>query len=162
MSTTKSSNSTLKALIALDEIIITDYLLGYIDDQDQRIAVQRSLNRGESYHQLTASIAKVNGGKQLSGKKERNLIINAECIRLIANMIIYHNAKILSALYEYYTAKDAEKSLEIIHWSPVAWRFVNLIGNYEFYRKDKIINTHEVIDKLIASFEIDFLSESLE
>lgn len=129
---------------------------------EPRIAVQRSLNRGESYHQLTASIAKVNGGKQLSGKKERNLIINAECIRLIANMIIYHNAKILSALYEYYTAKDPGKSLEIIHWSPVAWRFVNLIGNYEFYRKDKIINIHEVIDKLIASFEIDFLSECLE
>ncbi|MBC8951244.1 transposase [Xenorhabdus sp. TS4] len=69
LSTTKSSNATLKALIAFDEIIMTDYLLGYIDDQDQRIAVQRSLNRGESYHQLTASIAKVNGGKQLSGKK---------------------------------------------------------------------------------------------
>ncbi|WP_419721661.1 Tn3 family transposase [Providencia rettgeri] len=91
-----------------------------------------------------------------------HLIINAESIRLIANMIIYHNAKILSALYEYYTAKDPGKSLEIIHWSPVAWRFVNLIGNYEFYRKDKIINVHEVIEKLIASFEIDFLSESLE
>ena len=162
LSTTKSSNSTLKALIAFDEIIMTDYLLGYIDDQDQRIAVQRSLNRGESYHQLTASIAKVNGGKQLSGKKERNLIINAECIRLIANMIIYHNAAILSALYEYYTAKDPEKSLEIIHWSPVAWRFVNLIGNYEFYRKDKIINIHKVIDKLITDFEIDFLRESIE
>lgn len=162
LSTTKSSNSTLKALIAFDEIIMTDYLLGYIDDQDQRIAVQRSLNRGESYHQLTASIAKVNGGKQLSGKKERNLIINAECIRLIANMIIYHNATILSALYEYYKVKDPEKSLEIIHWSPVAWRFVNLIGNYEFYRKDKIINIHEVINNLVTDFEINFLSESLE
>ncbi|RAX06785.1 hypothetical protein CKY02_22165 [Photorhabdus bodei] len=72
-------------------------------------------------------------------------------------MIIYHNATILSALYEYYT----EKSLEIIHWSPVAWRFVNLLGNYEFYRKDKIINIQNVIDKLITDFEIDFLGKVL-
>nr|WP_274533271.1 Tn3 family transposase [Photorhabdus temperata] len=162
LSTTKSSNSTLKALIALDEIIMTDYLLGYIDDQDQRIAVQRSLNRGESYHQLTCSIAKVNGGKQLNREKESNLTINAECIRLLANIIIHHNATILSALYQYYAEKDPEKSLEIIHWSPVSWRFVNLIGNYEFYRKDKLINIHNVIEKLINNNEIDFSSESLE
>ncbi|MBC8951245.1 hypothetical protein [Xenorhabdus sp. TS4] len=77
-------------------------------------------------------------------------------------MIIYHNATILSALYENYTEKDPEKSLEIIHWSPVAWRFVNLIGNYEFYRKDKIINIQNVIDKLITDFEIDFLGKSIE
>ncbi len=91
LSTTKSTSPTLKALIGLDEIIMTDYLLGYIDDKEQRSVVQRSLNRGESYHQLTASIAKVNGGKQLGGKKDIDLTINAESIRLIANIIIHHN-----------------------------------------------------------------------
>ncbi|WP_218014666.1 Tn3 family transposase [Candidatus Regiella insecticola] len=162
LSTTKSTNPTLKALIALDEIIMTDYLLGYIDDKDQRTAVQRSLNRGESYHQLASSIAKVNGGKQLSGKKDIDLTINAESIRLIANIIIHHNATILSALYQHYAERDPEKCQEIIHWSPVAWRFVNLIGNYEFYRKDKIIDIQKVIENIISNNEIDFSPESLE
>lgn len=80
----------------------------------------------------------------------------------VSHLANFCNKPILSALYEYYKVKDPEKSLEIIHWSPVAWRFVNLIGNYEFYRKDKIINIHEVINNLVTDFEINFLSESLE
>jgi TnpA family transposase len=50
LSSYKKTNSTLKALIAFDEIIMTDYLLNYIDSKDVREVVQGSLNRGESYH----------------------------------------------------------------------------------------------------------------
>jgi TnpA family transposase len=99
LSTSKKTNPTLKALIALDEIVMTDYLLSYIDIKAIRVAVQRSLNRGESYHQLSATIAKINGGKMISGKNEIELNINAECIRMIANIIIHHNATILSAIH---------------------------------------------------------------
>ena len=41
-------NPTLKALIAFDEIIMTDYLLDYIDSSEIRSIVQKSLCRGES------------------------------------------------------------------------------------------------------------------
>lgn len=135
---------------------MTDFLLGYIDDKTERMVIQRSLCRGESYHQLTSTISKVNGGRMLNGKNEIELTVNAECIRLIANMIIHHNATILSALYQHYDLKDPDKSLEIVRWSPVAWRFVNLIGNYEFYKSGKVIDIQALIKKLIAEFEIIF------
>jgi TnpA family transposase len=54
----KKTNSTLKALFAFDEIIMTDYMLDYIDIKEVREVVQASLNRGESYHQLSYTIAK--------------------------------------------------------------------------------------------------------
>jgi hypothetical protein len=38
----------------------------------------------------------------MAGKNEIDLIINNECARLVANAIIFYNASILSAIYEYY------------------------------------------------------------
>jgi TnpA family transposase len=68
----------------------TDYLLDYIDSKDIREVVQGSLKRGESYYQLSSTIAKVSGGRMLSEKTEIELDINAESIRLIANAVIYY------------------------------------------------------------------------
>lgn len=65
-------NPTLKALIEFDRIIMSDYMLDYIDSAEVRSVVQASLCRGESYHQLSSTIAKVSGGKQLSGKTKLN------------------------------------------------------------------------------------------
>jgi hypothetical protein len=42
----------------------------------------------------------------------------------------------------------------------VAWRFVNLIGNYEFYKNGKTIDIQSLIEKLITEFEIDFSTET--
>jgi TnpA family transposase len=75
LSAYKKTNPTLKALIAFDEIIMTDYLLDYIDSKEIRAVVQGSLNRGESYHQLSSTIAKVSGGRMLSGKTVANSIL---------------------------------------------------------------------------------------
>ena len=50
------SNDTLRALIELDKIIMTLYILDYIDDEEMRKCVHRSLNRGESYHQLRSAM----------------------------------------------------------------------------------------------------------
>jgi len=68
---------------------MTDYLLDYINSKEIREVVQGSLNRGESYHQLRSTIAKVSGGRMLSGKTEIELDINADSIRLIANAVIF-------------------------------------------------------------------------
>ena len=68
---------------------------------------------------------------------------------------------ILSGLYQHYKALNPEKAKEIIRWSPVAWKFVNLIGNYEFYKKDKIFDIQEVIRLLIKNSKIDIRAESL-
>ena len=84
------------------------------------------------------------------------LDINAESIRLIANAVIYYNATILSSLYDHFLKVDPDKAKEIIRLSPVAWQHISFIGNYEFYNSGKNINIQEVIDKLLASSEIDF------
>ncbi|NHB97425.1 Tn3 family transposase [Photorhabdus stackebrandtii] len=74
-------NPTLRTLIEFDRIIMSDYILDYIDSKKIREIVQSSLCRGESYHQLTSAIAKISGGKVLNGKDEIDLGINAESIQ---------------------------------------------------------------------------------
>jgi TnpA family transposase len=160
LSSCKKIDQTLKALIAFDEIIMTDYLLDYIDSKEIREVVQGSLNRGESYHQLSSTISKVSGGRMLNGKTEIELDINAESIRLIANAVIFYNASIMSALYQHYLTIDPEKAKEILRFSPVAWQHINFIGKYEFYNREHVLNIQEVIKKLIGEFEIDISAVS--
>ena len=149
---------TLKAMIALDEIIMSDYILDYIDNKEVRTVVQASLCRGESYHQLSGAIAKVSGGRVLKGKTEIELEINAESIRLIANAVIFYNATLLSKLYEHYRDVDPEKVKILSRLSPVAWQHISFIGKYEFYNRENPINIQEVIEFLIVDSKIDISS----
>lgn len=152
------SNDTLRALIELDKIIMSLYMLDYIDDEGMRKTVHRSLNRGESYHQLRSTIAKVSSRK-LAGKTEIELTINNECARLLANCIIFYNASLLSGLYEHYKREKMEdERLKVIRLSPVAWQHINLIGRYEFYSNKECLNLHEVIEKLVTNKKIDLLA----
>lgn len=152
------SNDTLRALIELDKIIMTLYLLDYIDDEGMRKTVHRSLNRGESYHQLRSAIAKISSRK-LVGKTEVELTINNECARLLANCIIFYNASLLSGLYEHYKKNKMEAELlKITQLSPVAWQHINLIGIYEFYNNKECLNLHEVIEKLLSNEKINLLA----
>lgn len=70
-------------MIELHKIIMTLYILDYIDDEEMRKAVHRSLSRRKSYPQLRSTIAKVSGRK-LIGKTEIELVINNECARLLS------------------------------------------------------------------------------
>lgn len=152
------SNDTLRALIELDQVIMTLYLLDYIDDEGMRKTVHRSLNRGESYHQLRAAIAKISSRK-LAGKTEIELTISNECARLLSNCIIFYNASLLAGLYDYYKQnKMEEECLKITRLSPVAWQHINLIGIYEFYNDHECLNLHEVIKKLVSNEKINLLA----
>jgi TnpA family transposase len=143
------SNDTLKALIELDKIVMSLYILDYISDEDMRRTVQRSLNRVESYNQLRSAIAKVSGRK-LIGKTEIELIINNECARFIALCIIFYNASILSGIYEYYKNKgNIDKCRKITRVSPVAWQHINLIGKYEFNVNVELILS-KTIEELVS------------
>ncbi len=153
---TYNSNATLKALIELDKIILSLYMLDYVDDEQIRKNVHRSLNRGESYHQLRSAIAKISGRK-LVGRNELELSISNECARLLAICIIFYNATILSSLHEYYRGKKMEKECaKIIRYSPVAWQHFNLIGMYTFRSEEEVIDLQRVIEDLIANSRIDF------
>ena len=146
------SNDTLRALIELDKIIMSLYMLDYIDDEGMRKTVHRSLNRGESYHQLRSAIAK-RSSRKLAGKTEIELTINNECARLLANCMIFYNASLLSGLYEHYKLnKMKDEWLKVIRLSPVAWQHINLIGIYEFYNKKECLNLHQACRYLVINF----------
>ncbi len=109
---------------------------------------------------MSSTIAKVNNGKILSGKDEIELGVNAESIRLIATVVIFYNATLLSQLYEYYRAFDPEKAKEIARLSPVAWQHLSFIGKYEFYRQGKPIDIQEIVRFLLDNSEIDESTKS--
>ncbi len=153
----KLNNPTLKALIEFDKIIMSLYMLDYIDDPDMRSNVHRSLNRGESLHQLISTARKVSGNKLL-GKTEIEMEMNNECNRLIANCIIYYNATLLSELYKKYKKEKNTEFCDMIkRLSPVAWQHINLVGKYDFCKNQKNVNIQEVIENLKADFKINFL-----
>lgn len=145
------SNDTFRALIELDKIVMSLYMLDYIDDEEMPGNVQRSLNRGESYHQLKSAILKVSG-KKLPGKTEIEISINNKCARLLSICIIFYNASLLSKIYEYCEKnKMIEECESLIRLSPVAWQHINLIGKYEFLSNIELLDLGNIIEQLIET-----------
>jgi len=152
-------NQTKKALWELDNIRRTIYILDFIDDPNLRQSVQKALNRGEAYHRMRRAVSYVNSGK-FRVKTEAEQQIWNECSRLIANAIIYYNTLLLSRVYE---QKVAAGDLEAIQFlkgtSPVAWRNVNLIGNFDFTTSSSPVD----IEALAARYENeDFWRRSMQ
>ena len=146
----------MKALIELDKIIMTIYMLDYIGSREKRQIVHRSLVRHESYHQLRSAISRVSG-RRIAGKNEIDIIINNECARLIANAIIFYNASILSAIYEYYLKNNMAKESQIIpRLSPVSWDHINLKGKYEFRSNAQSFDLQGFVENIIQNSKIDF------
>lgn len=74
-----------------------------------------------------------------------------QCVRLIANAIIYYNLAILSRLLTKYEATVNAKSLALIsQMSPAAGRHILLNGHYIFQSDGKLIG----IDVLVAGMEL--------
>lgn len=148
LSSYKSLNSTLKAMIEFDRIIMSLYMLEYIDDVNLRSTVHRALNRGEEFHQLRSAILKISG-KKIIGRGGLELAINNECNRFLANCIIYFNASILSNLLEIYTKNKDKKMCDTIKkLSPVAWQHINMVGNFEFCTAENIIDITKMTESL--------------
>ncbi len=82
------NNKTRKALVELNKIFRSKYLMNYIDNPSMRQSVQTALNRGEAYHQLTRAISYAHDGKIITSDIEQQELFK-ESTRLIANVIIY-------------------------------------------------------------------------
>jgi len=153
LSSYKLKNPTLQALIEFDKIIMSLYMLDYIDDPVMRSNVYRSLNRGEALHQLISAIRKISD-KKLPGKNEIEMEIYNECTRLIANCIIYYNASLLSDLYNTCDKQNLHDYCDLIkRLSPVAWQHINLIGKYEFCQNQTTVNTQDIIETVLSNFD---------
>ena len=130
-----ASNKTRKALVELDKIFRTTYILRYIDDLTVRQNVQVALNRGEAYHFLKRAVMYVNGGR-IKASTETEQMIYQECARLICNAIIYYNSYILSQLLIHRKEMGDDKGIEALRRiSPIAWQHIGLYGKYDFTKK---------------------------
>jgi TnpA family transposase len=152
-------NQTKKALWELDNICRTIHILDFIDDPVLRQSVQKALNRGEAYHRMRRAISYVNSGK-FRVKTEAEQQVWNECSRLIANAIIYYNTLLLSRVYEQKLAADDQEAIKILRGiSPVAWRDVNLIGNFDFAPRTSRVD----IEALAARYnDPDFWYRSMQ
>jgi TnpA family transposase len=148
----QKNNSTLMALAQFDSIIMSLYMLNYINDIKLRQMVQKSLNRGESFHQLRSALMKISG-KHIQGKTEFELLISNECNRLLANAIIFYHCLLLSSLLAIID-KHKNKKLHtlITKLSPVAWKQINMIGKFKFLDPDNSIDIESIIDKIMQEF----------
>ena len=139
-----AKNKTKLAIWELNEIIKSTYIYEFIDDLQLRQNVQKTLNRGESFNKLTRAIATV-GSSKLRFRTEMEQKISLECNRLIANIVIFYNLKLLSHMKKEKISIDAKTYKRIIsRTSPVAWKHINLQGKYEF-RGVQSINFNEIV-----------------
>nr|WP_257143282.1 Tn3 family transposase [Bacillus cereus] len=139
-------NQTKRALWEYDNIIKSLYFLEYIDSLSLRQNVQKSLNRGESYHKLRRSVSYANFGK-LRFKTEQDQHIWNKCSRLLSNCIVYYNASILSNLL--IKSKDTGIEMKIIQYiSPIAWQHINFYGRYEFSKSPTVVNIEEILESI--------------
>ncbi len=152
LSSYKRKNKTKLASWEFDKILMSQYLLCYIDDPIIRQNVLCALNRGEAYHQLRRAIANVNGQK-FRGANTQELEIWNEPARLLANCIIYYNAKIISTILNN-VKKNGKANIinQLAYISPAAWLHINLAGYYDFNACEFEIG----VEKIAANLKVAF------
>jgi hypothetical protein len=114
---------------------------------------------GAGYYRMRRAISYVNSGK-FRVKTEAEQQIWNECSRLIANAIIYYNTLLLSRVYEQKLAAGDLEAIKILKGtSPVAWRDVNVIGNFDFTTSSMPVD----IEALAARYQNeDFWRRSMQ
>ncbi|MCX7121650.1 MAG: Tn3 family transposase [Gammaproteobacteria bacterium] len=148
LSSHKRKNKTKEALWEYDNILMSIYMLKFINDPTIRQNVRRALNRGEAYHQLRRTIGNVHGRK-FRGRNDREIEMWNECARLMSNCMIYYNAKILNALLLKFQKEGNEKLAgQLKYISPVAWVHINLYGYYMFEEELGVQNMAEIAETI--------------
>lgn len=151
LSSYKRKNQTKYALWEYDKILMSIYMLQFIDEPELRRNVRRALNRGEAYHKLRRAIANVHGQK-FRGANSQEIELWNECGRLMANCMIFYNAKLLNTLLEKLQKEGNERLIDALKYvSPVAWININLYGFYSFEDEDP---TQIDMEKLVESINI--------
>ena len=148
--TLSGHNRTRRALFEYDKLIRSIYTLRYLRDPKLQRDVHRSENRIESYHQLRATVAKVNGRKELSGRTDLEVAISNQCGRLLANVVIAYNSILLSGMVNRFLAEGNEKALDMLRRiSPAAWVHLHFLGHYAFRDKRNPIDLDAILAAIV-------------
>lgn len=85
----------------------------------------------------------------MRGKDDREIEVWNECARLMANCMIYYNAKILNTLLEKLQKDGNKRLIEMLKYiSPVAWIHINLYGYYTFKDNNNPIDMQQLADSI--------------
>ncbi|MDF4647412.1 Tn3 family transposase, partial [Vibrio parahaemolyticus] len=97
-------------------------------------------------------------GNQFRGGDDYQIEQWNDCARIIANCIIYYNSALLSSLIEKFEKEGNQKVVELIAGlSPVAWRHIQLAGNYTFGQKKDNIVLERLLENLAPLGEEEML-----
>jgi TnpA family transposase len=126
-------HSLYAALKAFGRIAKSNFILRYINDVTLRQAIERQLNKVESSHRMSRAIS-IGGGREIYQGDKQEQEVAEGCKRLIKNSIICWNYLFLTQKLA--EQKDLQKRLiwqkSITAGSVVAWRHINLLGEYDF------------------------------
>jgi len=122
-----------RALKAFGQVPKSLFTLQVIDDPVLRQAIEKQMDRIEHVHRFTRAVSVGNPREFLQAEKEDQELEEA-CKRLIKNCIICWNYLYLSQkLQEIKDTVSREALLDAVtHGSAVAWRHLNLLGEYDF------------------------------
>ncbi len=130
------------AIKEFGRIIKTLFILKYIDDLTLRQAIEKQLNKLENSHRFGKAVFFGNNQEFLYGTVEEQLIAEG-CKRLISNAIICWNYLYLTQLIANASPSHKHQIIATLkNGSPVAWRHVNLHGEYDF-SEEKLKNSIE-------------------
>jgi len=143
-----------RALKQFGRIIMSLFLLRYIDDVELRQEIEKQLNKVETAHRLESAVYFANNQEFHQSTKEEQLIAEG-CKRLIENAIICWNYLYLSQLL--LKAKTGYEKKKLIHTikngSVITWQHINLQGEYDFSSKT-LENSYEFQFPEILGLEI--------
>lgn len=99
--------------------------------------IQESLNRGEQLQGLKRALASI-GGNRFRGKDPEEMETWNACADILANCIVYYNAKIMSSFKTHCINSGNEKQLVLLkNISPASWEHIMLNGFYDLAENDE-------------------------
>ena len=131
MSSHRFRNDTKRALLQLNNIVKSNFILYSVHNKNFRHAIEKVLNRGEAFNRLYRAISLLNKG-ELPGRTEVDMMVANACTRLLATIILYYNTYILNALYVNVDVDNVDTKQALLRCSPTAWTHLNFLGRYQF------------------------------
>ncbi len=132
LSSYSNQHPLYRALKQFGRIVKSIFLLQYIDDLDLRQAIEKQLNKTESYHSFAKAIAFARNQELNYATRDEQMIAEG-CKRLIANAIICWNYLYITKKYKLATDEEKREIKKAIqNGSMVIWQHINFQGEYDF------------------------------
>jgi TnpA family transposase len=134
----KPPSTLARAIVALERIPNTLYMLAYVDDEGYRRRILTQLNRGESRHSVARAVFHGQRGelrqRYREGQEEqlgaRGLVVNA--------MVLWNTFYMEAALKHLQSEGMEVLSADVARLSPLVHKHINFQGRYSFALADSV------------------------